>query len=743
MKYLFRHVNIIYFLVTLFCTVLLLGPYILGGLIIPRTEELNYSLYPLIIWSRQLMTGHIPLWFNDGALGIPWPIPHSMSHTPLVFIFSLLPVYKALAALLAAHIAIQAYFIVRISQYFELSKPATTFVLITLLLASPMEYLISSDAAAVFLSWTLLPAMFFAILKLLEPTKALLTLKYVIMLGGVIGYGILNGHIGVFSTYLLGLALIGIFQPKILFYRSYIFLSATFFGLTIGAEKLYLFSQEFQYFGSDIHHFQYSYEFGKNTFAILKKIFWNLFLKPLAVPFDDGYWNFFIEKNSRSRVFTFGSPLLSILLFFGFIRFLGGKRLLKKTHLEYALWLTIVTCFFIQFMPTKFLPFFISASWTFREPAILIAIFFAGILYDHWLKKIIAPNYLYFLMGLHILILMISAVVFTYGPNLSSSVSGTKTKTYNSISTNKENFYLLRMITENLKCENYSASCNAMTKRVVYDGYAFKIAHNGDEVTQGLHLNVLPLHEIQEVSYLTKGLSLDAIHPSQDLPYGVISTLRYKKWEYNPKSFDWVMESPALLALLGIRMVIGMDNKIYLSQGLKKIGKINLNENTENTLALYENTRAFPKAFFVNHDLLLRVQRNNRCSENQNFLTCIDVSSITNNTNPWGELVNIEEKVNGMTLTFSPSDQARTLLISTMFRPEWKALGGEISSFYGIMKIIVPAKQTKVMLDYNPTKFILARIITIISAITAIFTLLIGFILSCKFQIFNKLKTSR
>jgi hypothetical protein len=464
MMRLVKHTALPYVLVTLVCIVFLLGPYLLGNLILPRTEELNYSLYPLVLWSRQLLSGEIPLWFADGALGIPWPIPHTMSHTPLVALFALLPVYKALAGLLVVHIAIQAFFTIRISQYFGLTWVTTIVVLLSVLLAAPMEYLISSDAAAVYMSWTLLPVILYAILRLLQPASAAQTWGYVFLLGAAVGYGILNGHVGVFSTHILGLVLIAVFQPRGLLSRWYVFLFASLLALGIGAEKLYLLAEALPYFGKDTARFQYT--FGQEKYFV----FWNLFLKPwvpnLSV-LSEGYWNLFIKQNSMSRTFTFGSPLCSILLLCGFIRFLRGRGLLDNASLERAMWLTLAACFIIQFMPANFLPVFISASWTFRDPGILIALLLAGVLCDKWLRQVIRPAYLNFLMGIHIFLLLIGAAIFTYGPNWRNDIVGGHTKLYNALSTNGEAFSLPRMIKEGLDCTGQSARCRQMSKRVV------------------------------------------------------------------------------------------------------------------------------------------------------------------------------------------------------------------------------------------------------------------------------------
>lgn len=725
-KSLFKQTTLPYLLVTACSMAVLLAPYIFGSLILPRTEELNYSLYPLILWSRHLFSLEVPLWYPDAALGIPWPIPHTMSHTPLAAFFLVLPVYNALASLLAVHIAIQAFFTIRICQYFEIKPVIIMVVLVSVLLAAPMEYLVLSDAAAVFMSWTLLPVVMYALLRLLKPAPFAITLGYILLLGGAVGYGNLNGHTGVFATHVLGMVLIVLLQPRTLLHRWHVYLFATLLAFGIGAEKIYIYINELPYFGKDLDRLQYT--FGQNYYFI----FWNLFLKPVVPTINvlnAGYWNTVLHYNLLSRCLTFGSPLCSILLLCGLVRFLRGHVSCEKSSLGRAMWLTFTTCFFFQFIPTKYLPIFISASWTFRDPGILIGLLLAGILCDKWFRQVVRPSVMYALLGIHVILLLISAVLFTFGPNWRSPPYGERSDLYNRLSVTGDSFPLQRMILEYLDGTEMTTSSKNLTKRVVYDGRAADIAHRGYEASKGLHLNILPLYGIQEVSFLTKGLSLDVIHPSQSKPYGMISTLRFAKYAYQSNAFDWVQQSPNLLDLLGIRLVVGIDNPIYELHGLHRIGIINPEETRpENVLALYQNPRAFPRAFFVAPEILGLVRSNPRGPANTDFLTSMDVSPITDVTDPWRDPVHIQDRTNGLALSFATSDQPRTLLITTMFRPEWRAFGGELSSFHGLMRLMVPANTTTVTLDYKPIRQITARFITLIFLLLTIVGILTAFV---------------
>lgn len=717
--------------VTALAILLLLGPYLAGRFVLPRVEELNYSLYPLVQWARQLLAGEAPLWFAGAALGIPWPIPHTMSHTPLLAFFAVLPVFKALAALLAVHIAIQAFFTVRLCRLFGLAPVTMLVVLASVLLASPLEYLVASDAAAVYVSWTLLPVMLYAMLRLLEPAPLRHSLRYVLLLGGAVGYGILNGHVGVFSTHVLGLALVALFQPRALLRRWPAFLLAVLLALGLGAEKLYLLLHELPAFGRDTARLQYTYDQGFSA------LLWNLFLKPFVLsadPFSAAGWNRLIEDNALSRTFTFGSPLAAIALLAAALRFLRGGRALADARLERALWLTLAACFLVQFVPTAWLPVFVSASWTFRDPATLLGLLLAGAWCDRWLRSSLPAARLHVLFGVHLVLLVASAALFTYGPSWRSPVRGFPTQLYDELAApGGSSFPLQRMLRDALECTDATPRCSEASRRVVYDGRAAYVAHNSLAPATGLHLNVLPLHGFQEVSFLTKGLSLDVLHPSQSKPYGMVSTLRFAAYAWRPDAFDWVLQSPALVDLLGIRVVVGADDPRYASNGLARVGVLPQDPaRAQPPLALYRNPRAFPRAFFAAPEALARVRPHAACPPGAAFLTCMDVSELTAATDPWREPVRTVDTADGLALTFAPGPAPRTLLVSTLYRPEWRAEGGELSSFHGLMRLAIPAGASRVMLAYVPARMLAARSLTFACMALAVIGLLAAFLSSLR-----------
>jgi uncharacterized membrane protein len=75
-----------------------------------------------------------------------------------------------------------------------------------------------------------------------------------------------------------------------------------------------------------------------------------------------------------------------------------------------------------------------------------------------------------------------------------------------------------------------------------------------------------------------------------------------------------------------------------------------------------------------------------------------------------------------------------------MFRPEWQAHGGELSSFHGLMRLTVPAQEISVTLDYVPTQLITARTISVMCLVLTIIGLLITFGFAHKWEIFRDLR---
>lgn len=708
----FSNENIIGFcFLTFFCIIFLVLPYLNSNLLLPRVEELHYSLYPLIIWAKQLLNGELLMWFSDAGLGVPWPVPHTMSHTPLMLLFGFMPVFQALSIMIAIHVIFQAYFTLRLCSYFNFTPLISAVVLISILLASPIEYLVTSDAPAVFITWTLLPIILYGILKLLESTQLIDCMRYSSLLGFAIGYGILNFHNGVMSTYLIGMSFVVLFQPKNWIPRWHWFLFSALLSLGIGAEKIYILAKELSYFGSNVERLQY--DFGQSFYGG----FWNFTLKPFVLTkqlFSPAYFDILMQKNSVSRALTFESPLCSLLLIIYVVYFLVYKKNWPKiSALQKAMWLTFICCSLAQFTPKSFLTVFISASWNFRDPAILIGILLAGIICNEWVRPRLKKLYFNSLLVIHLFSVIICALIFNYAVNWKNDSQGKSMGLYSKISNDSIKYPLHELIEKALSYTENPSVSKEQTRRVVYDGLSNYGSFGGRLAELGFLVNSLPIHGFQEISFLLKGISTDSIHPSQSKPYGMVSTLSYSKYRYVSDAYDWVQESPALLNLLGIRVVVGQDIERYLENGLVRVGAVNPKTSDPSyRIAVYANPHAFPRAFFVNYQELMNVKHHQRCRQEDNFLTCLDFAPLVKSTNPWLDPVHVEEKNNQISLTFSPSLQTRTLLLSSMWRPEWQVQGAKIESYYGLIKLTIPPTLSTVILKYEPVLFIYARWLT-------------------------------
>lgn len=178
----------------------------------------------------------------------------------------------------------------------------------------------------------------------------------------------------------------------------------------------------------------------------------------------------------------------------------------------------------------------------------MIQLFFFGLLlvgvvFDNYVRQLFTSNKINLLITTHIFLLIISATVYVFGPSITNPINSNTSYLYNELADGRNNFPFQQILQHEFACASPSKICDDSSKRVVYDGFAAKVAHDGDATRNGFHLNVLPLHGYEEVSFLAKGISLDVIHPSQSKPYGMISTFKFSKFSYNPNNFDWVKDS--------------------------------------------------------------------------------------------------------------------------------------------------------------------------------------------------------
>lgn len=232
--------------------------------------------------------------------------------------------------------------------------------------------------------------------------------------------------------------------------------------------------------------------------------------------------------------------------------------------------------------------------------------------------------------------------------------------------------------------------------------------------------NVGIVHDMEEVSFISKGISQDKIHPSQTLPYGLITGERFREWRYTVKEQrDWTIQDQSLLTFLGIRALIAVTDEHVTIPNLIKGQPIIARDGT--ILSVYRNDSVLPRAFFVESKQLEAVQPRSNCSATH--LTCLDLSTLVPLITPAVRPVKIRQGQDQIDLNFPKADQIQELILTIMYRPEWTIKPESPSiqpvSFHGIIRIAIPPGVDGLSIEYRPLGRMIARTVSIYTLLLA------------------------
>ncbi|NOQ76548.1 MAG: hypothetical protein GQ475_01900 [Methylococcaceae bacterium] len=681
-------------------------PYLIGGMPLPRTEGFDFSIIPLKLYAEQLFSGESSLWFHSAGLGIPWPIPHSMTHTPFLPLFALLQPLSALALTLFFHLVIMGIYFQRLCLEIGINRSISIVCVLTIIIAPPLEYLYWSDAPAVFLGWCLLPIFLYYSWRLIVDKTLKEAIISGIWLGTVVGYAMLNSHSGVFSTYVIGVTLFVLAKPQILYKRLGVFFISILVASLLSADKWFFFISELQYFPNNVPRFQ------QETFGSPYSFLWNAFIKPFVWPFSSGIHDWhdlyihYFEKNRFSRTIGFGSVFTFITVFF-------APKLIKDKPISKGLYFGFLGCLLLIFCPKELLPNFISASWTFRDPLCLYGVLLAGLTLQELSTRSINMPVNKILIA-QTLVMLLGSAPFLLGPVFLENSDSQLVSQYNALMNKDEPSRYIQLL------RKVTSSDGVSSGRILHSSSAAYAIENDKFIDVGAINNVAAYHGLTEVSFLTKGISLDVIAPSPSVPYGRITGERLKYWRLLEQPNEWVTQDQALLSLLGIEAVVATKSDIVSAPFLKKYGE--LTSLSGDSLIIYRNMKALPAAILM-PERYETDEMTKRDSCDGNHLICVNFSNFVNQLNDDAEQPSVLLKKNGsLVISIKASNKVQNILLTSMYRPAWQAQAShgenlKVNNFNGLLRVTIPKGVSSLEMVYNPIERRITKTITLLSII--------------------------
>ena len=694
------------YLVIIVLTSIAVGlPYWLPGWELPKTEDFEYTVLPTMLFVRQVFDGTVTWWNPDIGLGSPWPIPTGMTHSPFSILFLWSPPLNVVGFVAAGHTLVMGLSGFALFRRFGLNGAVLAAALVTLQLSTALEYLYWSDAIAVYITWTMVAPMFLMVDIILKDSRRRAFVAALVF-GGIVGYLCLNGHMGVLSAYLIGLAVFVLAQPRRMLRRVPFFLLAVLAAVLIGAEKLVYLLSETRLFSPDTYRDQQGLSGG------VWGLIYNALLRPLFLPdprhlLDPQRWlSAFSAANSFSRTLGFG-VVFTVLAVIS----IAVPRLIAPFRDHRPLALTFVAAVILMLWPVQWLPHAISATWPLRDVVLVAGVILAGLTLGALRPAIVqrwghdAPARV---VGLQIAVVAISALALIAGPNWLQTRGKATTAFYNALA-------------EDGAATPYLATLSDAVARDGEPGGRFIVTGEVERMMDiemlldiGAINNIGPMHGLSEVSFIAKGVSYDAIRPAQLVPYGTIAGDRMQLWTLDAEQHtDWTRDDQALLTFLGIEAVVTAADEPVSAPGLTLVSQ--LEGPSGIGAAVYANSELLPLAFEVPSALLDgHTPPRGGCTAS---LTCLDLTSIVSEAD--ASRISARTIGDKLSIDIEAPSLATSVLVTQMWRPDWRldaeaaASGVVLSSWNGVIRLDIPSGVQSVSATYEPGYLLLARNVTL------------------------------
>lgn len=705
------HFTTLHYLAIIAMTSVAIGlPYWVEGWQLPKTEDFEYTMLPTMLFIRQLAEGAAPWWNPDIALGSPWPIPTGMTHSPFSLLFLWLPPMSVVGAIVAAHALLMGLCGLALFRRFGLTGGVLATALLTLQFSTALEYLYWSDAIAVYVTWTFVPPLFLAADVILRsPLRS--ALLAALGMGGIVGYLCLNGHIGVLSIYLVGLAAFVIADPGRLTRRLPYFLLAVTVAVGMGAEKLAFLLSEMQRFDANALREQQGLHGG------IWGLVYNGLLRPLFLPDwryvlePAGWLSGFVAANNFSRTLGFG-VVFTVLSFAAIVR----PSLIRPFGGVYrSVAVTFITAVLLLLWPTVWLPVIISATWPLRDIAMLMGLILAGQAFTALVSPIqnrLGPQAPSRLLVLQLLVTLGSALALIAGPNWLITRGKETTGFYNGIASAANDTPYSKTLIAALGQDGTPGG------RFVVTGEVERMMDIETLVDVGAINNIGLVHGLAEVSFIAKGVSYDTIRPSQLVPYGTIAGDRMQAWRLEPeRDQDWTRDDQALLSFLGIEAVVAADGEPVGAPDLEKVGEFASVDGA--AASVFVNKAVLPRAFQLPPDLLDQPLGKRPTCSDATGLYCLDLAPIVRDADSKGISYRATGDQFEIAVTSESEDAGRSIVVTQMFRPEWQldadaiASGAQLGLWNGVMRLDLPPGVESVTAYYRPANLIIARNVTL------------------------------
>jgi hypothetical protein len=590
-----------------------------------------------------LLAGDWPFWSLDIGLGVPQPVKFHFITYPLSPLCSVMDCGRVLKLAAIIQITLGSLCLGAILRASGVGRTlATTAGLAFLLASSTVQFTYVDDWSSVAVNTGSVPILIFAAFKLFRATDSRSRLLYSLMLGGMSGLQLSMGYP---LPHFLVVVPFLFAQPRRLWEQWRWLAFATAIGLLIGGGHLYHLAEQVLATPASVPR-------TSHIDAPLASHAWSAFLRPFGPDDLDRRW----------RVISFGPPF-ALLALASFMRRRPEWRAYKAG---------LIGTLLLMVLPEQWLFNTITDRWMYAVGVHVFGILLATLLV-HDLQSRLASR-----RTATLVVAMVVAVqvgwqwlgVYPVWRPVALVAAGAP----------EPDPIVRRLAHDQPAVERLKSLVRKSPGRLMLSLDADQTVRGLSLARYGLAQNVFPPNGVPTVNAAVLGIVLDDLYPTPELTGGPLI----------PPA-DAHLDR-AFLDALGVRYVLVKDGQDY-APGLNDLGTV------PRGLRLLENAAAWPEAFFVSALPPLVVPRKAGCGHDR-FL-CADFSryDVARTSTP----VAVERHHDGMTLTFPPADQSRSVIVNQWYRPGWHTSAGRVTSgMEQFIAVEVPAGIPSVRLTYFP-----------------------------------------
>lgn len=643
--------------IVLFAVVVALLPFVFAS--VPDDEEFYATAMPMTLAYRALSDLNSPFWTPLLGLGVPQPFRISYLLHPLGPAFGL----HALAGvnmLTSVHLAMGAIATYFLATYLGTTRLAAVVCAVTAVFSTTIAQLLYvDDWFTHVVTWSLLPVSALLLLRLLDSKEARSAAFFALALGLTVGFQIATGLITRSLCQLLLIAPLAAARPRATFQKFGWLAAAGAIALVGSAANWVPLLDEFSHAVATAARSQHT------NFPLTAHL-WGAWVQPFAV-----LGGIAPRAGAETwRVVGFG-PVLALLALVQLFRRPANENA-RAIYVGFG-----VSIVYMVLPPGAYLNL-VTATWVFRDGINFYGILLGGLLLSSFRPRAAA------VVGAIQCVLLLIAVEPLWKPNLMRAFEPGQpgSVTASDLGRSGDVISALRASAAGHDARFlFAPGFTAQLQRFAADG----IGHN-----------TLAYHGLRVVDVFARGIATSSLHPDPALLEGFI------------RAGPTTLFDVQLLNVLGITHVLAMPDDRY---GASLVAEQALRSRNGSTIVLLRNRDAWPAAVFVD-DAAARIQlpRRSGCGHDRFF--CADFRPVVEHRVN-GPPISIEQRHGSMVITLAPSGVSRTVMVSTWFRPGWRADRAGVSVFpvfEQLTGVRIPAGVGEVRLAYWPAARLWAHV---------------------------------